>query len=120
MTVEQRRTDLRFRRRSGAHGSLIERNGIDVLSVAGPRGVYSFPLRILRQYWGDRNVPEDMAEYYLHSKKRAFSVCGQIVASRIIILVGIKYPIIQAPWAGAAKADLAASVSEVGGLGSLN
>jgi nitronate monooxygenase len=38
---------------------------------------------------------------------------------RIIDLVGIKYPIIQAPMAGAAKANLAASVSEAGGLGSL-
>jgi nitronate monooxygenase len=38
---------------------------------------------------------------------------------RIIDLVGIKHPIIQAPMAGVAKADLAASVSEAGGLGSL-
>ncbi len=38
---------------------------------------------------------------------------------RIIDLIGIEYPIVQAPMAGVAKADLAASVSEAGGLGSL-
>jgi len=38
---------------------------------------------------------------------------------RIIDLVGIKHPIIQAPMAGAAKADVAIGVSEAGGLGSL-
>jgi hypothetical protein len=65
-------------------------------------------------------VPEDMSEYYLHSKEHAFSVCGQIVASRIIDLVGIKCPTIQAPLAEEAKPGLAASVSEAGGPGSLN
>ena len=39
---------------------------------------------------------------------------------RTIDLVGIKYPIIQAIGPGEAKADLAESLSEAGGLGSLN
>jgi Circularly permutated YpsA SLOG family len=50
----------------------IERNGIEVLNVAGSReseepGIYAFTLRMLRQYWEDRNAPDDMLEY-LHSK----------------------------------------------------
>jgi hypothetical protein len=50
----------------------IERNEIEVLNVAGSReseepGVYAFTLRMLRQYWEDRNAPDDMLEY-LHSK----------------------------------------------------
>src|SRR6266576_1012639 len=53
-------------------------------ALPAPPKVYSFPFRILRQYWGNRNVPEDMSEYYLHSKERAFSLCGQIVASLIL------------------------------------
>ena len=39
---------------------------------------------------------------------------------RMIDLVGLKYPVIQASGPVDAKADLAASVSEVGGLESLN
>jgi hypothetical protein len=50
----------------------IERNGIEVLNVAGSReseepGIYAFTLRMLRQYWEDRNAPDSMLEY-LHSK----------------------------------------------------
>jgi hypothetical protein len=36
------------------------------------------------------------------------------------IVNAIKCPIIQVPWAGEAKADLAGSVSKAGGPGSLN
>src|SRR4051812_27948378 len=38
---------------------------------------------------------------------------------RLIDLLGIEHPIIQAPMAGSAKADMVAAVSEAGGLGSL-
>jgi hypothetical protein len=74
--------------------------------------------RILRQYWGDRNVPEDMSQDYLHSKERVFSLCGQIVASLILSVSNV--PLYRPLGPGEAKADLAASVSEAGGLGSLN
>ena len=52
--------------------NFVEKNGIEVLNVAGPReskepGVYAFALRMLRQYWENRNAPEDISEY-LHSK----------------------------------------------------
>jgi hypothetical protein len=95
------------------------RQGIDVLSVAGPRE------SILSRSGSSGNTggPKCAGGHgriLPPFQECAFSVCGQIVASRIIDLVGIKCPIIQAPWAGEAKADLAASVSEAGGLGSLN
>src|SRR5260221_5748783 len=38
---------------------------------------------------------------------------------RLIDLLGIEHPIIQAPMAGSAKADMVVAVSEAGGLGSL-
>ena len=63
-------------------------------------------------------MPEDMAEYYPHSKERVFSVCGQIVASFVLSVSNAL--LYRPPWAGEAKADPAASASEAGGLGSLN
>jgi len=57
-------------------------------------------------------VPEDMSEYHLRSKERVFSVCGQIVASLILSVSNVQ--LYRQPWAGEAKADLAASVSEAG------
>jgi hypothetical protein len=39
---------------------------------------------------GGPSVPEDMSEYYLHSKERAFSLCGQIVASLILSVSNVR------------------------------
>ena len=52
--------------------NFVDKNGIEVLNVARPReskepGVYGFTLQMLRQYWENRNAPDDISEY-LHSK----------------------------------------------------
>jgi hypothetical protein len=44
--------------------NFVEKNGIEVLNVAGPReskepGVYAFTFRMLRQYWENRNAPQE-------------------------------------------------------------
>jgi hypothetical protein len=70
-------------------GSFIEKNKIEVLNVADPPGVYSFPLRILKAYWEAKRAGG--AYPNTNSIPRVgFSLCGQIVKPLILSVPNIR------------------------------